>query len=93
MTTITATVVELPDTMLCGLCEGEPDAFQCPQCNGSGVMPFPPMPVCGQCDARSLALLGEGDAHGRDETLPVYRCENGHLTAIRYVAKADEKHA
>ena len=89
MTTITATVVELPDTWPCGLCEGEPDAFSCPQCNGSGVMPFSPMPVCGECDSGSLTFVGEGDAHGRDETLPVYRCGNDHLTAIRYVAKVE----
>lgn len=88
MTTINASVVELPDRLVCGLCEGDEGMpIICPQCEGSGTMPFPPMPVCAQCDARSLQHIGDGTAG--DETLPVYRCENDHLTAIRYVAESE----
>ena len=96
---IDSVTIELPRYTTCGLCNGEPltdegkrilsegtgfEITACPQCQGEGVNPFPPMPVCGHegCSPRSIELAGrdspDEDAH------PIYRCSEGHYTRIIY---------
>ena len=103
-TTITGSIVEMPATTPCGLCEGRPvpvealrrggmnikDDATCPQCDGSGVNPFVPMPVCGTdgCQASGMSMIGKSDP-GTGEKLPTYKCSEGHITAIRYVSDVE----
>jgi hypothetical protein len=93
---VTCDILQMPDGIACGLCLGEglPE-WICPQCGNTGRLQWPgdgqmvPPPMCTRCDARHMVLIG----HGGDERLPVYRCENGHLTAIRYARAAGEGRA
>lgn len=91
--TVDATVIELPARVTCGVCHGQPlpGDTTCPQCAGAGVLPVPALPACSSAPCDSLRLEQVATTTAPEQGLPVYRCERGHFTAVRYIEPPSTK--
>lgn len=91
MTTTTAgvAVIEMPGRVRCMHCLGLDDYRPCEKCDGTGWHRRAPGPACATCNGTRLATVTRDGWHELGwpsfERLPLFRCDLGHRTAIRYL--------